>query len=63
MINPFSPKHPADPKYFVDRVEIIDAFERSLKRSAGTRPPKPDNIAVLGNWGSGKRQFLPNLNT
>ncbi len=58
MINPFSPKHPADPEYFVNREEIIQAFTKCLKRTAKIKPRKPDNIAILGDWGIGKTSVL-----
>ena len=56
--NPFSPRHPVDPEYFVNRKDIIEGFERYLSSSAKTRPPKPDNMAILGGWGIGKTSIL-----
>ena len=56
--NPFSPRHPVNPDYFVNRKGILEAFRRHLLSSAKTRPPKPDNISLLGNWGIGKTSML-----
>lgn len=58
MANPFTTKHPADPAYFVGRQEVVDSFLRAVRRSAALRPPKPDNIAVVGGWGLGKSSVL-----
>jgi len=49
--NPFSPAFPVNPKYFVNRIEIIDSFKRAFDRSTKTETPTPDNIAILGDWG------------
>jgi len=56
--NPFSPRHPIDSAYFVNREEILESFSRAIKRSANSVPRKPDNIAVLGGWGIGKTSVL-----
>ena len=58
IINPYDPKQPIDPTYFVNREEILESFNRSIKRSAKSVPKKPDNIAVLGGWGIGKTSVL-----
>lgn len=60
-MNPFSPKHPASPQYFVNRKAILEHFKNQLLTSAKTRPPKPDNIAILGEWGIGKSSTLQKL--
>lgn len=60
-MNPFSPKHPASPQYFVNRKIILQRFKNQLLTSAKTRPPKPDNIAILGGWGIGKTSALQKL--
>jgi hypothetical protein len=54
----FNPKHPVDPEFFVNRREILEKFTKMVERSAKTRPPKPDNIAVVGEWGIGKTSML-----
>jgi len=56
--NPFSPAFPVNPKYFVNRTEIIDSFRRAFDRSTRTETPTPDNIAILGDWGIGKTSVL-----
>jgi hypothetical protein len=58
MENPFSPKHPVNPRYFVDRESILEEFERILSISAASEIAKPDNIAILGRWGVGKTSLL-----
>ena len=58
MMNPFSPMHPANPQDFVNREEVIRAFGRSLERTAASKPRRPDNIAILGDWGVGKTSVL-----
>lgn len=60
-MNPFSPKHPVSPQYFVNRKIILQRFESQLLTSARTMPPKPDNIAILGEWGIGKTSVLQKL--
>lgn len=56
--NPFSPRHPINPKYFINREEILANLEKSLKTTAESEIPKPDNIALLGRWGIGKTSTL-----
>ncbi len=56
--NPFSPAYPANPKYFVDRTEVLNSFEKAFGRSIKTERPTPDNIAILGDWGIGKSSVL-----
>ncbi|MFC1617450.1 P-loop NTPase fold protein [Candidatus Margulisiibacteriota bacterium] len=58
MINPFSPRYPANPDYFVNRIHIQERFQQMVYRSAKAKPPTPDNIAVLGAWGMGKTSML-----
>jgi hypothetical protein len=57
FVNPYSPHYPADPKFFADREEKIEEFRESLLSST-TRPPRPGNIAVFGDWGIGKTSML-----
>jgi len=61
--NPFSPAFPVNPKYFVNRIEIIDSFKRAFDRSTKTETPTPDNIAILGDWGIGKTSVLRKFET
>ena len=56
--NPFSPTFPVNPKYFVNRTEIINSFEKAFERSVKIKLPVPDNIAILGDWGIGKSSVL-----
>lgn len=58
LVNPFSPKYPVDPRYFANRDVILTDFVRFLKISASRSPPRPENIAILGNWGIGKTSIL-----
>jgi hypothetical protein len=44
--NPFSPAFPVNPKYFVNRTEIIDSFRRAFDRSTRTETPTPDNRII-----------------
>lgn len=59
--NPFSSKHPASPKHFADREDLLGHFRRSIIKGAKARPPKPNNIAILGDWGTGKTSALLKL--
>ncbi len=59
--NPFSPKHPASPKYFVNRRRILERFEKQLAVCAQSVLPRPDNFAVVGQWGMGKSSVLQKL--
>ena len=54
--NPFSPKDPVNPKYFVNRDEILTNFHRSI--NASVRRINSDNIAILGQSGIGKTSIL-----
>ncbi len=54
MYNPFNPNLPADARFFANRKEYIERFERLIlpsydKGSAGVR-----NVAIIGPWGIGK---------
>jgi len=50
----YSSKHPVPAKYFADREEILEYFKQAVISSSGSKPPRPDNIAILGDWGVGK---------
>lgn len=56
--NPFSAKHPVNPRFFVNRTEIIEEFKHALDFSINADPPKPENMAILGSWGIGKTSML-----
>lgn len=56
--NPFYARGPVEPKYFADREEILNFFVENVKDAAKTKSTKPDNIALLGNWGIGKTSTL-----
>lgn len=59
MINPFSPTFPVNPRYFVNREDIISSFEKGFARSSDRLElPTPDNFAILGDWGVGKTSVL-----
>ena len=46
-MNPFSPQLPVMPQFFVNRSEIIAEFKKKLIASGKSKPPRPDNMAVL----------------
>lgn len=56
--NPFYARGPVEPKYFANREEILGFFVENVKDATETRGTKPDNIAILGNWGIGKTSTL-----
>lgn len=56
--NPFSPTFPVNPKYFVNRTDVIDSLKRAFGRSIKSEFPTPDNVAILGDWGVGKTSML-----
>ncbi len=56
--NPFYAKGPVEPQYFADRGELLKFFRENIKDAAGSENTKPDNIAILGNWGIGKTSTL-----
>jgi hypothetical protein len=58
LVNPFDAKTPADPRHFANRGEILDFFMRTIRESAKSKSGRPDNIALLGNWGVGKTSTL-----
>ncbi len=56
--NPFYAKGPVEPQYFADREELLKFFTDNVRDAAETKNTKPDNIAILGNWGIGKTSTL-----
>ncbi len=56
--NPFSPVFPVRPKFFLNRIHILDSFRKAIKRSLKTSTPTPDNIAIFGSWGLGKSSLF-----
>jgi hypothetical protein len=56
--NPFSPAFPVHPKFFLNRVEVLNSFRKAIQRSGKTQTPTPDNLAILGDWGIGKTSVL-----
>jgi hypothetical protein len=50
FINPFSPQHPADLKYFVDRRDHLEYFSNAIVSSVKLSPPSPSNFLILGDW-------------
>lgn len=61
--NPYSAKHPVDPKFFVNRADVIEEFKHALRFSINSDPPKPENMAILGSWGYGKTSLLKKFNS
>jgi hypothetical protein len=57
-MNPFQPLQPVNPKYFVNRKDVVEAFSLALRNASETRPTAPTNIAILGSWGIGKTSAL-----
>jgi len=57
-INPFSSKYPVSPRYFANRKDLLEHFRKSVMKNTKTKLPKPDNIAVLGDWGIGKTSMV-----
>ena len=48
-INPYDPRQPIDPEFFVGRAEYLKKFDRSIEKTLhGT---KPTSVAILGDWG------------
>jgi hypothetical protein len=58
ILNPFSPQHPAQPKYFAGRHSELDYFRSTALNSAEMPIPAPLNYAVLGTWGLGKTSLI-----
>ena len=58
ILNPFSPQHPAQPKYFAGRHSELDYFRSTALNSAKMPTPAPLNYAVLGTWGLGKTSLI-----
>ncbi|MFC1496456.1 AAA family ATPase [Candidatus Margulisiibacteriota bacterium] len=58
MKNPFNPRYPVDPKYFVGRKAVLNGLERDFRFSFEADPPKPENVALVGEWGIGKTSAL-----
>lgn len=56
--NPFNPKYPTNPKYFANREDAIRQFKKSLAYTINSKPPKLDNLAIVGDWGIGKTSLL-----
>ena len=56
--NPFYAKGPVEPQYFADREQLLKFFTENVRDAVETKSTKPDNIAILGNWGIGKTSTL-----
>jgi hypothetical protein len=57
--NPFNPAGPADPRYYADRTELLSIFRNNVKAVTETKGvTKPINLAVTGQWGTGKSSTL-----
>ena len=56
--NPFYAKGPVEPQYFADREQLLKFFTENVRDTVETKSTKPDNIAILGNWGIGKTSTL-----
>jgi hypothetical protein len=44
--------------HFADRKDLLEHFRNSVIKSTKTKLPRPDNIAVLGDWGIGKTSMV-----
>ena len=60
--NPFYARGPVEPRYFANREELLKFFAENVKDAARSKNTKPDNIAILGNWGIGKTSTLQKFN-
>ena len=57
--NPYNPIGPADPKYYADRTDLLLTFKKNVKAVTKTKGvTKPINLAVIGQWGTGKSSTL-----
>ena len=58
MRNPFNARGPTDPKYYANREDLLEFFRKNIGAAAKSKVTKPDNIAILGEWGIGKTSSL-----
>lgn len=56
--NPFYARGPIEPQYFANRRDLLKFFTENVRDAAESDNTKPDNIAILGNWGVGKTSAL-----
>lgn len=57
--NPYNPAGPADPRYYADRDELLSLFRNNVKAVTLTKGvTRPINLAVVGQWGTGKSSTL-----
>lgn len=57
--NPYNPFAPADPRYYADRQDLLSKFRENVKAVTETNGvTKPINLAVIGQWGTGKTSTL-----
>lgn len=58
-LNPYDPRQPTDPEFFIGREEYIERFNRNVERTLYGK--KPTSFAILGEWGVGKSSLLLKL--
>jgi len=56
--NPFDARGVANPKYFANRGNLLDFFRENVMSCSKSKITRPDNIAIIGNWGVGKTSTL-----
>jgi len=56
--NPFYARGPIDPQYFANRKDLLEFYTENIRDSVQSKYTKPDNIAIIGNWGVGKTSTL-----
>ena len=56
--NPFYARGPIEPQYFANRKDLLEFFTENVREVSESDNTKPDNIAILGNWGVGKTSAL-----
>ncbi|ODS37243.1 hypothetical protein BEH94_07215 [Candidatus Altiarchaeales archaeon WOR_SM1_SCG] len=58
-LNPYDPRQPTEPEFFIGREEYLKKFNRNLERTLYGK--KPTSFAILGEWGVGKSSLLLKL--
>ncbi|MBU4266542.1 MAG: hypothetical protein KKE96_04875 [Candidatus Altiarchaeota archaeon] len=56
--NPFYARGVVNPRYFANRAELLGFFRENIGECMNSKIARPDNIAILGNWGIGKTSTL-----
>ncbi|ODS38376.1 MAG: hypothetical protein A7316_08180 [Candidatus Altiarchaeales archaeon WOR_SM1_86-2] len=58
-LNPYDPRQPTEPEFFIGREEYIEKFNKNMERTLYGK--KPTSFAILGEWGVGKSSLLLKL--